>query len=76
MRWSVRFREARPFRPLTIALTLDGSVSSLTLKSTTCSTMGWAAAAEDMLILGVKRECEGLEKRRRVSLGAEKVREN
>ena len=58
-------------------LTLAGSVSSLTLKRMMCSMTVWVAdeVTEDMVIMGVRREGEGLEKRRRC-LEGEKVREN
>jgi hypothetical protein len=71
--WRTWSREIRPLRLLTIALTLDGSVFSLTLKRTTCSMTDWDGEDADILAASLK-ENEGLRTGR--CLGCEKMRGN
>lgn len=66
VRWRTWSRETRPLRLLIIVLTLDWSVSGLTLKRTMCSMV------DDMV--GLAEKVRGVRRGRR--LGAEKVMEN
>ena len=54
-------RDVRPLRPECMAETVEGSASGLTLKRTTCSTVGGTAV--DIVAAAAARDLTGREKR-------------